>query len=85
MAGYTRNLNYQANCGRGRSRCRKGMCGRQLLSFRYLGRHFELEFACRKITGIISDHAILTALMNFMSGDSFYLLIVPGRAVSILN
>ena len=25
------------------------------------------------------------ALMDFMSGDSFYLLIVPGRAVSILN
>ena len=25
------------------------------------------------------------ALMDFMSGDSFYLLVVPGRAVSILN
>jgi hypothetical protein len=61
------------------------MCGRQLLSFRYLGRHFELEFVCRKITGLISHHASLTALMDFMSGDSFYLLIVPGRAVSILN
>lgn len=45
------------------------MCGRHLLSFLYLGRHFELEFVCRKITGIISDHAILEVFCSDRAVD----------------